>query len=250
MVFSMVVLSAFGQEKCDKNSIETMIQERLAISKEKESTSQENYEKAVDKLAQVKKWDTNEKLRYLMDMVSTESFQKSTSQKFSILQEAMNLLKEVNTEKATKENCKLKTQIKEKLDGVIANNQSEWKKVMIQVKKDYKAITNKDLEIDANKKVIKKEETNNPLRPSSLVGVWIDVDKEENYVFNADGTVYDQSYKTKYTYNKRYWYAKDGKICFTFSNKTEGGMCPKYSIKGDILSILVFGEYVKYKKKR
>lgn len=246
---ALFISSLFSQEKCTKSSIETLIQDKLALSRQKESTSQKNYEKSVEKLAKLKKWDENEKISYLMKMVSTESFKKSTAKKFSTLQEAIDLLKRVDTEKATSANCKLKLQVQKKLDQVIANNGAEWEKVMVQVKKDYKAITNKELRLNEEPRKKETKKSNDPLRPSILLGVWVDYqDKEENYVFNADGTVYSQRYGTNRNFNKRYWYAKDGKICFTFSNQTKGGLCIEYSIKENILTVQMFGEAIKYKK--
>lgn len=250
-ILSVMISPIFAQQKCDKSSIETLIQDKLAESKQKESVSQENYEKAVDELAKLKKWDSKQKLDYLMKMVSTESFQKSTTQKYATLQEVMTLLQKVDATKATTKNCEIKSQVEQKVNQVIASNGTEWDKVMAQVKKDYKAIAKKDLVIGkkSSKKNLKKSA--NPFRPPSIVGTWIDItDKESNYVFKADGTVYDQAYGTTRTFNQRYWYAKNGKIHFTFSNQTEGGIGVVYSIKGDVLELKIFGETIKYQKKK
>ncbi|WP_379667539.1 hypothetical protein [Pseudotenacibaculum haliotis] len=51
-------------------------------------------------------------------------------------------------------------------------------------------------------------------------------------------------------FNKRYWYAKKDKICFTFSNITEGDLCTGYILKGDNLNVKAFGEIIKYKRKK
>ena len=245
---SIMMLGAItAQETCDKASIELLIQEKMAENQQKEQANQQNYETEVAKLAKAMNWSEDQKLSYLMELVSAESFQQSTNKKYSMVLETINMFKEVDTLNATAANCAVKTKISDKLDLVIANNDAEWAKVMNQVAKDYKA-TGKTTG-DAAAQKASTSGSSNSLRPETIVGIWIDQDKEENYVFNADGTVYDQSYKTGFKYNMRYWYVKNGKIYFSFSEKPEGGMGIPYELEGDMLTITAFGEKMIYKKK-
>ncbi|MEW7280299.1 hypothetical protein ABW636_17040 [Aquimarina sp. 2201CG1-2-11] len=248
-VFLLITYMNFAQETCGKEVIENFIQEKLGESRQKEVQNQKRYEKAVGKLAVLNKWDKKAELAYLSKVLTSESYQQSTKVKYTIISEVMDLLSTVDA-KASSGNCKILTSLQDMLQKVIQKNNEEWNKLIDEVNSDYeKVAATKGTSPESSEREEIEEVTPNPLRPVAFIGTWLDTEKEENFVFAPDGTVFNQKSGTDNLYNMRYWYSKEGKICFTSSDETEGGICVPYLLDNDTLSMTIFGDEMKYQRK-
>ncbi len=136
LVFTFFCVLGVAQETCDADSFQVMVQKKLAKSKKIEKDSEEKFEASVDKLAKLKGWDNDKKLSYLLEMVSTDSFKKSTTAKFDEIRQVMELFGKADKVGATKNNCEILAKIEGKLDKVMKITAKEWALVMEQVEKD------------------------------------------------------------------------------------------------------------------
>ncbi len=223
------IMNAREKEKkdCTEDEVKQLLAGALDEFNDQEAMFQLEMETKVEHLAKVKGWSEEKEAGYGLSLISTPAYKNLFNKKLEKSNELLSLMKRLIDEERSQ--CEIAEIIRAYLVEGIAINKKEWELVIAKV--------NEDLGGE-----LKNVKLDNSLSDAELqiVGQYIDLDDSEyGIVFQPNGTVYDliDGFKT----NSRTWKVEDGKLCFL-------SICLNYKFEQDVLSYVVFGETVRYKR--
>jgi hypothetical protein len=137
----------FAQETCSSSDIENYLKEYIPKSEKKEKENGKKFDQAIEQYSKLKKWSEKQSSSYMVKLISDESYLISINKKQEMSSECMELLKKVDGKNASKKNCEIFSQIKNKYEGMAEINNADWQKIIQQVAQDYKLIAKKDIQL-------------------------------------------------------------------------------------------------------